>query len=322
VSTFEFRPAVRERVPLLLGFSGGTGSGKTYSALRVATGIAAGRRFALIDTEAGRAKHYADAFAFDHGDLTPPFTPARYLDAIAAADAVGYPVVVVDSMSHEWAGDGGCLDLQEAELDRMAGTTDFKRRDACRLASWIKPKQQHKALVSKLLQLRAHLILCFRAEPKIEMVKGPDGAWQIRPKQSLVGVDGWIPVAEKNLPYELTASVLLLADRPGVPTPIKLEQQHRDWFPVNTPLTEETGARLAAWAAGGAAPSPAPAPAPAVALPVEDNGAWLARIDGATTKRDLLRVGTELGKAAGRMSAAQIARLRAAYGRRERELAP
>src|SRR3982751_4549937 len=99
---FSFRPAARENVGLLIGLSGGTGSGKTFTAMRLAKGIAGDKPFAVIDTEAGRAKHYADQFKFDHGDLKPPFRPDAYLEAIVAADAAGYPVIAVDSMSHEW----------------------------------------------------------------------------------------------------------------------------------------------------------------------------------------------------------------------------
>ena len=75
---FEFKPAKRQNEVLLIGLAGGTGSGKTYSAMRMASGIAGAmsKRFAVIDTEAGRARHYADQFKFDHGDLRPPFTIA------------------------------------------------------------------------------------------------------------------------------------------------------------------------------------------------------------------------------------------------------
>jgi hypothetical protein len=248
--TFSFRPAVRENVGLLIGLMGSSGSGKTFTAMRLASGIAAGKPFAVIDTEAGRAKHYADQFKFDHGDLKPPFTPAAYADAIAAADDADYPVIVVDSCSHEWAGDGGVLDMQEDELERMAGQ-DWAKRERVKMAAWIRPKMAHKHMVQKLLQVRAHLILCFRAEEKIEMVKDEQGKLKIVPKKSLVGLDGWIPVCEKNLPYELTASFLLTADHPGVPKPIKLQEQHRILFPLDKPITEESGRAIADWAAGG-----------------------------------------------------------------------
>jgi hypothetical protein len=247
--SFQFKPAIREQVGLLVGLAGGTGSGKTFSAMRMAAGISGDKPFAVIDTEAGRAKHYADQFKFDHGDLKAPFSPEAYAEAILAADSAKYPVIVVDSMTHEWAGEGGVLEMQEAELDRMAGD-DFKKREACKMAAWIRPKMDHKKMVQRLLQVRAHLILCFRAEEKIEMVR-EDGKMKIVPKVSLTGINGWIPVCEKNLPFELTASFLLTADAPGMPKPIKLQQQHKVMFPLDKPIDEESGRKVAAWASGG-----------------------------------------------------------------------
>jgi hypothetical protein len=260
--TFSFRPAKRENVSLIIGLAGGTGSGKTFSAMRLASGISGDKPFAVIDTEAGRAKHYADQFKFDHGDLMPPFRPDAYVEAIMAADKAGYPVIVVDSVSHVWAGDGGVLDWQDDELDRMAGD-DWKKREACKMAAWIKPKMSHKAMVQKLLQVRAHLILCFRAEEKIEMVR-EDGKMKIIPKVSPVGIDGWMPVCEKNLPYELTISLLLRATAPGMPNPIKLQEQHKALFPLNKPVDEASGKRIAQWAKGSATE---PAPPPKVVSP-------------------------------------------------------
>lgn len=247
--TFQFKHAIREQVGLLIGLAGGTGSGKTYSAMRLASGIAGNKPFAVIDTEAGRAKHYADQFNFDHGDLHPPFRPETYIEAIMAADKAGYPVIVVDSMSHVWAGEGGVLDWQEEELQRMSGG-DWQKAERVKMASWIKPKVSHKKMVQRLLQVRAHLILCFRAEEKIEMVK-KDGKLVIAPKEGPTGLNGWMPVCEKTLPFELTASFLLLADNPGVPHPIKLQEQHKALFPQGKFIDEEAGKRIAQWAAGG-----------------------------------------------------------------------
>ena len=247
---FTFRKAVRENVGLLIGLAGGTGSGKTFTAMRLAAGIAGDKPFAVIDTEAGRAKHYADQFNFDHGDLAAPFSPQAYTEAIIAADQAKYPVIVVDSISHVWAGDGGVLDMQEQELNRMAGD-DWKKREACKMAAWIKPKMAHKHMVQKLLQIRAHLILAFRAEEKIEMIRNSEGKMEIVKKKTDTGLDGWVPISEKNLPYELTASFLLMARQPGIPLPIKLQQQHRALFPLDKPITEESGKLIAQWAAGG-----------------------------------------------------------------------
>ncbi len=249
--SYTFRRAVREAVPLILGVAGPSGSGKTYSALRLASGMANGKPFVVLDTEAGRAKHYADQFVFDHADLRPPFRPKIYMDAIVAADEAGYPVIVVDSCSHEHAGDGGLLDFHEDELERMAGD-DYKKREACKMAAWVKPKSEHKHMVSRLLQVRAHIILAFRAEQKVEMVKGDNGRMEIQPKKIASGFSDWIPICEKNLLYELTASFLLTPDAPGIPKPIKLQQQMREFVDLKKPLDESAGQKMAAWAAGGA----------------------------------------------------------------------
>ncbi len=265
MGTFSFRPAIREEVGLLIGLMGGTGSGKTFSALRLATGIVGqDKPFALIDTESRRALHYApppgqepdfkDTFRFDHAELGAPFRPEAYLEAIKAADAAGYKVIVVDSASHSWAGEGGVLDWQEEELTRMAGD-DWKKREACKMAAWIKPKMSHKKMMQGLLQVRATLILCFRAEEKVEMTRDDKGKMVIQQKQGMTGRDGWFPICEKNLPFELMASFLLLASKPGFPLPLKLEEQHKALFPLDKPLGEESGRLIAEWAAGAKKPS-------------------------------------------------------------------
>ena len=240
--SFSFRPAVREAVSLLIGLIGPSGGGKTFTAMRLAKGICGDKPFVVIDTEAGRAKHYADLFKFDHGDFKPPFRPDAYANAIRAADEAGYKAIIVDSFSHAWAGEDGILDWQEAELQRMAGD-DWQKREACKMASWIKPKMGHKQMMQKLLQIRANLILCFRAEEKIEMKKGEDGKMRIIPR-------GYQPICEKSLPFELTVSFLLTPDKPGIPQPIKLQEQHKVLFPLDRQINEESGKRISEWALG------------------------------------------------------------------------
>jgi hypothetical protein len=250
--TIQFQKGVRENVGLWINLIGSSGSGKTYSAMSLASGIAGDKPFALIDTENRRGLHYADRFNFDHADLQAPFRPDAYADAIVAADKAGYPVIVIDSGSHVWAGDGGILDWHEEEVNRMAGD-DWKKRESVKMAAWIKPKMSHKQMVQKMLQVRAHIILCLRAEEKIEMVKSQNGRLEIQKKQSLVGKDGWIPVCDKNLPFEATVSFLLMADKPGYPHPIKLQEQHKTIFPLDRPINAESGKLLATWAVGGTA---------------------------------------------------------------------
>ena len=249
--TIQFAPAKREAIRLLVGVAGGTGSGKTYSALRLARGLAGSEPFGLIDTEHGRALQYADEFSFEHAALDPPFTPTRYLEALTIA-AARFGVVVVDSGSHEWNGEGGVLDMADAEFERMGS------RESVRMAMWIAPKREHKAFVRELVRLDAHVILCLRAEPKVEMRKGAQGRWEVVPKATLpgAGLDGWIPVCDSMLPFECTASFLLMADAPGVPRPMKIPGAIAPLVPLDQPLSEAVGAELAAWAAGSAAPAP------------------------------------------------------------------
>ncbi len=245
MSGFTFRPAVREAVALMIGLIGPSGGGKTYTAMRLATGIVGkGNKFAVIDTEARRSLHYAGMFNFDMGELKAPFRPDAYAEAIKAADQAGYKAIVVDSFSHEWAGEGGILDWQEEELTRMAGD-DWKKREACKMASWIKPKMSHKQMVQRLLQVRANLIVCFRAEEKIAMEKDQHGKTVIVPK-------GWQPICSKEMPYELTVSFLLTPDRPGFPQPIKLQEQHKALFPLDRQVNEDSGKKISEWAAGNA----------------------------------------------------------------------
>jgi hypothetical protein len=273
--SFQFKRAIREEVGLIVGVAGGTGSGKTFSSLRMAAGISGDKPFAVIDTEAGRCKHYADKFSFDHGDLHAPFSPEAYTEAILAADAARYPCIVVDSMSHEWASEGGVLEMQESELDRMAGN-DWQKREQCKMAAWIKPKMAHKKMVQRLLQVRAHLILCFRAEEKVDMVRDSKGKMQIVPKVTKTGLDGWVPICEKALPFELTASFLLTNDAPGMPKPIKLQEQHRAMFPLDKPINEESGRKITAWASGTGAPA---APTRTAGMTDDEIGALVSTLD-------------------------------------------
>lgn len=261
--TVTFRPATRENVGLLIGLSGASGSGKTFSAMRLAQGIVGPEgRFAVIDTEARRALHYADRFRFDHAELRPPFRPEAYAETIKAADDAGYAAILIDSMSHEYEGEGGILEWA-AELEagvpkpgvsnpRTFGGDWWQDWDVKPVKSpgnWKEPKSAHKRLVSRLLQCRAHLIFCLRAEDKIEIVRR-GGKTEVIPPEQKPPKDRWVPICEKRFMFEMTASFVLTPDTPGVPLPVKLQEQHKPLFPQGQPITEEHGAALAAWARG------------------------------------------------------------------------
>lgn len=245
---YTFRKAVRTNTSTLIALAGSSGSGKTYSAIRLARGLVGDKgKVAVIDTEAGRALHYADRFDFDHLDMKPPFSPQAYHGAIEAAENAGYGAIIIDSMSHEWAGDGGCQDMHDEAHEKMGGM------DTTSILAWRGPKTEHKRMISRLLQSRSHLIFCLRAEEKIKFSKDKNGKTVIEPA-------GWMPTCEKNFMFEMTVSFMLLDAKPGIGRPIKLQEQHKPFFKLDSFIDEEAGKRLAEWALGGVKPSSAPAP--------------------------------------------------------------
>lgn len=258
--SFTHRPGKRESLSLMIGIAGGTGAGKTYSGMRLAAGLAGGKVFAVVDTENGRANFYADDFKFEHGEIREPFRPDTYVEAIQALDREGFPVILVDSMSHEYAGDGGILDWHDelvtefVKRAKAGGDTraEWQIEESNKMRAWIEPKLAHKAMMSKLLQVKAHLIFCFRAEPKTEIAK-ENNKTVIREKKGMMGLNGWFPVCEKNMPFEMTSYFLMTAEKPGIPMPITLREPHKAFFPLDKPISEESGRLMAAWARGGTA---------------------------------------------------------------------
>ena len=249
--TFQFRPAVREQTSLLFGLAGPSSSGKTFSALRLAKGLAQGGKIAGIDTESRRMLHYADIFDFEYAELGAPFKPERYVEALKAAKDAGAVVAVVDSMSHEHEGPGGILEWHEEELQRMAGD-DFRKRERVKFTAWIKPKQAHNRFVNEVLQLGIHVIFCFRAKEKLQLVKNAQG--KIEPTPA-----GWQPICSDRFEYEMTSLLMLPPNGQGIPdldaTATKIQQQHRHFVPAGQQISEDMGKLFGEWASGGVAPS-------------------------------------------------------------------
>lgn len=251
--SFNFRNAIREATPMLLGLVGPSGVGKTLSALRLAAGIqkVRGGHVAALDTEARRMLHYADHFKFRYSEFGAPFGSERYAEAIkdAAAAAEG-GVVIVDSMSHEHEGPGGYLDFHEDEVKRLVEKGGFRNEMAAQIPAWNKPAQRRRLLINTILQINCAFIFCFRAKEKLQIKKGED------PKQL-----GWQAIAGDEFVYEMTARCLLPPGAAGVPdwsddafglgVP-KLPKSLRHAFEAGKQLDESTGEKLARWAAGGA----------------------------------------------------------------------
>lgn len=244
---FEDIQATREQVPLLVGLVSPSGGGKTYSALRLATGIQriTGGDIYGIDTESRRMLHYADSFKFRHIQFGEPFSPMDYLAAIQHCVNKGARTIIIDSMSHEHEGPGGVLELHE---QAMGG--DFKKQ----FIAWAKPKAMRRRLINSMLQMNCNFIMCYRAKEKLKIIRGKEP----EPR-------GWQPIAGEEYVYEATLNCLLLPASNGVPCwqpehdnegMIKLPAQFRAIFKDGPQLSEDIGVKLAEWSKGGAPPSP------------------------------------------------------------------
>lgn len=248
---FEDKQAQRGPTPLLFGLIGPSGSGKTYSALRLATGMkrATGGEIFVIDTEADRAKHYANLFSFRHVTFSAPFSPSDYKAAIEHCLKKGAKTIIVDSMSHEHEGPGGVLEWHQREVERIMAAWRCNEEKA-NVPAWGKPKASRRELINFIIQAKCNFIFCFRAKDKVKLGGGK------------VTQLGFMPIAGEEFVYELTAKSLLLPGAMGVPTwqsqqpgeklMIKLPEQFSGLFSgaQGKSLDEEVGQSLARWANG------------------------------------------------------------------------
>lgn len=151
----QLRTADRKRAALRVGVSGPSGAGKTYSALLLASGIASDwSKVCLIDSENGRGELYSDLGEYNIIDLKAPFTPESYIEAIQAAEAADIEVIVIDSISHEWEGPGGCLEINE----RLA-ESKFKGNT---WAAWSETTPRHHKFIEAVVQSKCDVITTVR----------------------------------------------------------------------------------------------------------------------------------------------------------------
>ncbi|MET3817306.1 ATP-binding protein [Pantoea sp. UYEF8] len=157
----KFEKAMRKKAKLRLALTGPSGSGKTYSALLVAKGI--GGRIAVIDTEKGSASLYSDVAEFDVLELDPPFSPERFIEAISAAEQAGYDCLIIDSITHEWGGVGGCLEL----VDTIA-KTKFRGNS---WSAWSEINPRHRSFLDAILRSSMHIIATMRSKTETAQVE-------------------------------------------------------------------------------------------------------------------------------------------------------
>ena len=186
-----FVKAKKEQVWLKVLLSGASGSGKSYSALRVAKGIAdkCGSRIAYIGTEGSRNKYYASNFDYDLLELEDPFTIDKYVEAIDAAIEAKYKVLIIDSLTHEW------LWLNDTH-DKMPGNS---------FQNWGKLKPKHREFMDKILTCPIHIIATSRS--KDEWVLETDAKGRQVPRKVGLGSQ-----QDKNITYEYTVSLVIEQD--------------------------------------------------------------------------------------------------------------
>ncbi|MEQ4673708.1 ATP-binding protein [Providencia vermicola] len=161
----KFAKALRKKAKLRLALTGPSGSGKTYGALEIAKGL--GGKTAVIDTEKGSASLYSDRFNFDVLELDPPFTPERFIEAIGAAQEAGYDNLIIDSITHEWSGSGGCLEL-------LDGLAKAKYRGNT-WSAWSEITPRHNAFLDAILRSDLHIIATMRSKTEAAQVDKGNG---------------------------------------------------------------------------------------------------------------------------------------------------
>lgn len=349
MSGFEFRPGVRDKTSCLVALGGASGTGKTYTAILLAFGLAyphmtpeeilatiarEGRsRVAFIDSEGGRGLHYSpgpdqvpdfvETFPYEYTEIRAPYSPQNYQAAVVAADEAGFDVVIIDSMSHEYESEGGIQEMAdlyeqgvlkpgktiEDTLDRQNGWKAWEIKPVKSPGNWKEPKTLHKRMVNRMVQLRAHVIFCLRAEEKIRIVEVPQFdqrgepiMWNGKQKtKTVVEQAGWTPICEKRFMYEMTVSFMFHPEQPGVGHPIKnLQSKFRPMFPPGELLGIKNGEALADWSRGrkkeigrdqsGASDAPPPSPPPAAGKSTTADQwveTYLAKVRATQTRDDL-----------------------------------
>ena len=222
-----FTKAVREKVFLKVLLQGASGSGKSVSALRLATGIAgkSGGRIAMIGTESSRDLYYSNEYDYDLLQLEEPFTPEKYEEAIDAAVAAGYSVLIIDSITHEW-------NYLNDTHDKMPGNS---------FTNWGKLKPRHSQFMEKILLAPIHTICTARG--KDQWVLEEKNGKQV-PKKVGLGAQ-----QDKNISYEYTVSLMLDQDTHVASSDKDNTHLFDGRYDV---LTERDGEKLYAWANEGA----------------------------------------------------------------------
>lgn len=240
------RKATRQGVKPLIGLYSESGCGKTYSSLLLARGfVGPAGKIVMVDTESGRGSLYADVLpgGYEVLELRQPFAPARYIEAVHAVEASGATICVVDSVSHEWEGQGGVLDMATANEEKSGKPG---------LHNWKSPKMEHAKFMLALLQSPLPIIVCCRAKYKTRQTKDERG------KTAIVKDDYTTPIQADDFIFEMTAHCEILQKHNVIVTKCS-HPTLRDCFPGDRtePIGIAHGEALARWCEAAAPSKPA-----------------------------------------------------------------
>ena len=228
----QLQKAKREQVRLKIGVSGASGFGKTYSALLMGYGIVGDwSKIAVIDTENNSASLYSDLGEFNTLQLDAPYSPERYIEAIKVCEEAGIELLIIDSISHEWSGSGGCLEI----LDSLGG----------RFQDWAKLTPRHNKFIQKILQTNMHVITSTRRKQEYEISKNSKG-------RNEVNKLGTKEETREGFEYELTLSFEIINDKHLAKASKDRTQLFMDM--PEAVINEETGKKLRDWSLNGVNP--------------------------------------------------------------------
>ena len=265
-----FHKATKTQKRLRLSLYGVSGSGKTYSALALAKGL--GGKVALIDTERGSASAYANLFTFDTLEMPPPYSPAAYVNAIKAAEAEGYDILIIDSLTHAWSGAGGALEMVDNAAKRSTSNNSY--------TAWRDVTPEHNKLIDAVIGSKCHVIATMRS--KAEYVLEPNKNGKMEPKKK-----GMAPIQRDGMEYEFDVVAEMTSDNEMVIQKTRCPELSGQ---VIAKPNGATSATLRAWLTNGAPMSsqPAPVPAPVVSAPATWAGK-VAALDASDTHREALK---------------------------------
>lgn len=233
----QIKKAVREQIYTKIALMAPSGGGKTYSSLRLATGMAreiekeTGKKAKILmgNTEESRGYYYADEFDYDIVDIDAPHNPEKYVELINLAVENEYDILIIDSSSHEWEGKGGCLDIQQ-----QAGGT---------YQAWSRITPRHQKFIEAISNSPIHIIATMRGKDQYEMVKDE------KTGKSAVQKLGVGAKQRDGFEYEFTCTFLI--DQKTNAAETQKDNTHIFEGQGSTILTEKHGEEIIKWANSG-----------------------------------------------------------------------